>query len=44
MEKKKYYINKKGGEVHIGREWDFDESSTNSSSDEDATNIAIESI
>jgi hypothetical protein len=37
MEKKKYYNKKKGGEAHIGREWDFDESST----DEDATNIAI---
>jgi hypothetical protein len=39
MEKKKYY-NKKGGEAHIGREWDSDESSTDSS-DEDAANIAI---
>jgi hypothetical protein len=38
MEKKKYY--KKGGEAHMGQEWDFDESSTNSS-DEDVTNIAI---
>jgi hypothetical protein len=38
-EKKRYY--KKGGEAHIGREWDSDESSTDSSSDEDATNIAI---
>jgi hypothetical protein len=36
MEKKKYY-KKKGGEAHMGREWDSDESST----DEDATNIAI---
>jgi hypothetical protein len=34
MEKKKYCNKKKGGEVHIGREWDSDESSTNSSSDE----------
>jgi hypothetical protein len=40
MEKKKYY-KKKGGEAHIGREWDSDESSTDSSSDEDATNIAV---
>jgi hypothetical protein len=40
MEKKKYY-NKKGGEAHIGREWDSDESSTDSSSDEDTANIAI---
>jgi hypothetical protein len=39
MEKKKYY--KKGGEAHMGREWDSDESSTDYSSDEDATNIAI---
>jgi hypothetical protein len=40
MEKKRYY-KKKGGEAHMGREWDSDESSTDSSSDEDATNIAI---
>jgi hypothetical protein len=40
MEKKKYY-KKKGGEVHLGREWDSDESSTDSSFDEDAANIAI---
>jgi hypothetical protein len=40
MEKKRYY-KKKGGEAHMGREWDSDERSTNSSSDEDATNIAI---
>jgi hypothetical protein len=39
--KKKYYNKKKGGEVHKGREWDSDESSTDSSSDEDATNIVI---
>jgi hypothetical protein len=39
MEKKKYY-NKKGGKAHMGREWDSDESSTDSS-DEDAANIAI---
>jgi hypothetical protein len=39
MEKK--YYKKKGGEAHMGREWDFDESSTDSSSDEDAANIAI---
>jgi hypothetical protein len=36
MEKKRYYNNKKGGEAHMGREWDSDESSTDSSSDEDA--------
>jgi hypothetical protein len=39
MEKKRYY--KKGGEAHMGWEWDSDESSTDSSSDEDAANIAI---
>jgi hypothetical protein len=41
MENKKYYHKKKGGESHMGKEWDFDESSTDSSSDEDATNITI---
>jgi hypothetical protein len=40
MKKKKYFKNK-GGEAHMGREWDSDESSTDSSSDEDATNIAV---
>jgi hypothetical protein len=40
IEKKKYYKNK-GGEAHMVREWDSDESSTDSSSDEDAANIAI---
>jgi hypothetical protein len=40
MENTKYYNKKKGGEAHIGREWDSDESSTDSS-DEDAANIAI---
>jgi hypothetical protein len=39
-EKKKYY-KKKGGDAHICREWDSDESSSDSSSDEDATNIAV---
>jgi hypothetical protein len=39
-EKKKYY-KKKGGEARMVREWDSDESSTDSSSDEDAANIAI---
>jgi hypothetical protein len=39
-EKKKYY-KKKGGDAHMCREWDSDESSTDSSSDEDAVNIAI---
>jgi hypothetical protein len=41
MEKKMYYNKKKGGEAHIGREWNSDESSTDSDSDEDAANIAI---
>jgi hypothetical protein len=40
MEKKRYY-NKKGGESHIGQEWDSNESSTDSSSDEDVTNIVV---
>jgi hypothetical protein len=39
-EKKKYY-KKKGGDAHVCREWDFDESSTDSSSDEDAANIVV---
>jgi hypothetical protein len=34
-EKKRYY-KKKGGDAHVCREWDSDESSTDSSSDEDA--------
>jgi hypothetical protein len=41
MEKEKYYNKKKGGEAHMGREWDSDESSPDSSSDEDTANIAI---
>jgi hypothetical protein len=40
MEKKKYY-KKKHGEVHMVREWDTDESSTDSSSDEDIANITV---
>jgi hypothetical protein len=39
-EKKRYY-KKKGGDAHVCREWDSDESSTDSSSDEDTANIAI---
>jgi hypothetical protein len=39
-EKKKCY-KKKGGDAHVCREWDSDESSTDSSSDEDAANIAV---
>jgi hypothetical protein len=38
-EKKRFY-QKKGGDAHVCREWDSDESSTDSS-DEDATNIAV---
>jgi hypothetical protein len=38
---KKIYYKKKGGDAHICREWDSDESSTDSSDDEDAANIAI---
>jgi hypothetical protein len=40
MEKKRYY-NKKGGEVYMEREWDSDQSSTDSSSNKDAANIAV---
>jgi hypothetical protein len=39
-EKKRYY-KKKGGDAHVCREWDSDESSTDSSSDEDNANIAV---
>jgi ubiquinone biosynthesis protein UbiJ len=39
-EKKRYY-KKKGDDAHVCREWDFDESSTDSSSDEDAANIIV---
>jgi hypothetical protein len=39
-EKKRYY-KKKGGDAHVCREWESDESSTDSSSNEDAANIAI---
>jgi hypothetical protein len=38
-EKKRYY-KKKGRDAHMCREWDSDESSTDSS-DEDVTNIAV---
>jgi hypothetical protein len=41
MEKKRYYNKKKGGEAHMGQEWDSDESSTESSYDENAANIAV---
>jgi hypothetical protein len=39
-EKKRYY-KKKGGDAHVCREWDSDECSTDSSSDEDVANIAV---
>jgi hypothetical protein len=39
-EKKKYY-KKKDSDAHVCREWDSDESSTDSSSDEYAANIAV---
>jgi hypothetical protein len=41
MEKKRYYNKKKGGEAHMGQEWDSDESSIDFFSDEDATNIVV---
>jgi hypothetical protein len=40
MEKNKYY-KKKSDEAHMGREWDSDERSTDSSSDEDTANIIV---
>jgi hypothetical protein len=40
MEKKKYYKNK-NDEAHMVLEWDSDESSTDSSSDENAANIVV---
>jgi hypothetical protein len=39
-EKKRYY-KKKGNDAHVCREWDSNESSTYSSSDEDAANIVV---
>jgi hypothetical protein len=39
--KEKKYYKKMGGDAHVCREWDSDESSTDSSSDKDAANIAI---
>jgi hypothetical protein len=38
---KKRYHKKKGGDAHVCREWDSDESSTDSSSDEDTANIVV---
>jgi hypothetical protein len=39
--KEKRYYKKKGGDAHVCRGWDSDESSINPSSDEDAINIAV---
>jgi hypothetical protein len=39
--KKKRYYKKKGGDDHVCREWDSNESSTDSSFDEDAANITV---
>jgi hypothetical protein len=39
--KEKIYYKKKGGDAHVCREWDSDESSSDSSDDEDAANIAV---
>jgi hypothetical protein len=39
--KEKKYYKKKGGDAHVCREWDSNESCTDSSSDEDAANIAV---
>jgi hypothetical protein len=41
MREKKRYHKKKGGDAHVCREWNSDESSSDSSSDEDAANIAV---
>jgi hypothetical protein len=38
---KKRYHKKRGGDAHVCREWDSDESSSDSSSDEDAANIVV---
>jgi hypothetical protein len=38
---KKRYHKKRGRDAHVCREWDSDESSTESSSDEDAANITV---
>jgi hypothetical protein len=39
--KKKKYYKRKGDDAHVSQEWDSDESSIDSSSDEDAVNIAV---
>jgi hypothetical protein len=38
---KKRYHKKRGGDAHVCREWDSDESSSDSSSDKDAANITV---
>jgi hypothetical protein len=38
---KKMYYKKKGGDAHMCREWDSNESSTDFSSDEDTANITV---
>jgi hypothetical protein len=38
---KKRYHKKRGGDAHVCREWDSEESSSDSSSDEDVANIAV---
>jgi hypothetical protein len=40
IEMKRYY-KKKGGEAHMGQEWDSDKSSTDSSFNEDTANITV---
>jgi hypothetical protein len=39
-EKKRYY-KKKGSDAHVCREWDSDESSTDSSTNEEAANVTV---
>jgi hypothetical protein len=41
VKKNKRYYKKNGGDAYICREWDSDKSSTDSSSDEDAANSAV---
>jgi hypothetical protein len=41
MKENKRYYKKKGSDAHVCREWDSDESTTDSSSDEDAANITV---
>jgi hypothetical protein len=41
VDKKRFYQKKKGNEAHVWREWNSNENSTNSSNDEDTTNITV---